>query len=169
MLARGHATEGIGDRIGLREERAQPVVSDPEETPWLTGSSSSARADWKVPEHWVHERSDLLREIRFGERHPPDSISLGDHLVYHAVGDGRLIAIMTVTSSEARYDAAREWEKQWPLVLDVKPTLRVGRVSTGPPTSVLGLNDDLRHQSFVPLTDTQYDAAVAALRGSGAR
>jgi hypothetical protein len=111
-------------------------------------------ADWK-PEHWVLKRSDLLREIRFGERHPPNPIRLGDHLIYHAVGDARLIAVMKVISSEARYDAAREWEKQWPLVLDVKPVLRVGRVSRGPPTSILRLKDDLRHQSFVPLTNSQ--------------
>lgn len=127
------------------------------------------KSDWKVPEHWVLERSDLLREIRFGERHPPDRIALGDHLVYHAVGDGRLIAVMRVTSAEARYDATKEWEKQWPLVLDVKPVLRVGRVSKGAPTSILQLKSDLRHQSFVPLTDVQYEAAVAALRASGAR
>ena len=127
------------------------------------------KADWKVPEHWVLERSDLLKEIRFGERHPPDPIRSGDQLVYHAVGSGQLIAVMTVASPEVRYDAAQKWERQWPLVLEVKPMLRVGRVSQGPPTSVLRLKDDLRHQSFLPLTNARYETAVAALRDCGAR
>jgi hypothetical protein len=84
------------------------------------------------------ERSDLLKEIRFGERHPPTPIRRGDHLVYHAVGDRRLIAVVEVVSDEPRHDATVEWEKQWPLVLDVRPVHKVGRVSQGPLTSTLG-------------------------------
>lgn len=127
------------------------------------------KADWPVSEHWVMERSDLLREVRFGERHPPTPIARGDHLVYHAVGARKLIAIVDVRSDEPRYDARVEWEKQWPLVLDVAVVLKVGRVSTGPPTSALGLTDHFAHQSFLPLTPGQYDTALDLLKQAGAR
>lgn len=127
------------------------------------------KADWPVSEHWVMERSDLLREIRFGERHPPSPIRRGDRLVYHAVGSQRLIAVVEVLSEEPRHDATLEWERQWPLVLDVRPVLKIGRVSQGPPTSVLHLAEDFAHQSFLPLKPKQFDAAVQALRAAGAR
>ena len=115
------------------------------------------------------ERSDLLREVRFGERHPPTPIRRGDHLVYHAVGHRRLIAVVEVVSDDARYDVALEWERQWPLVLDIRVVLKIGRVSRGPLTSTLGLSDDFAHQSFLPLSAANYDRAVQALRGAGAR
>jgi hypothetical protein len=127
------------------------------------------KADWPVSEHWVMERSDLLREVRFGERHPPTPIARGDHLVYHAVGHRRLIAVVEVLSDEPRYDASVEWERQWPLVLDIRVTLKVGRVSRGPMTSSLGLTEDFSHQSFLPLKTDEYDAAVRLLRAAGAR
>jgi hypothetical protein len=120
------------------------------------------KADWRVPEHWATERSDLLSEVRFGERHPPTPIAKDDHLVYHASGDRRLIAIVEVTSDEPRHDVSKEWEQQWPIVLDIRPVMRVGRVSRGPSTDVLQLSDDLMHESFVPLNPTQYRAAVDA-------
>ena len=127
------------------------------------------KADWQVSEHWVMERSDLLREIRFSERNAPTPIQRRDHLVYHAVGHQRLIAVVVVVSEQARYDATLEWEKQWPLVLDVQPVLKVGRVSQGPLTSTLGLRQDLAHQSFLPLRQPEYERAVEALRAAGAR
>jgi len=83
--------------------------------------------------------------------------------------DSRLIAIVEVAVSEPRYDASKEWEKQWPLVLEVKPVLRVGRVSKGPPTSILQLDSSLMQQSFVPLTPQQYKTALAALRSASRR
>jgi hypothetical protein len=121
-----------------------------------------------VPEHWAAERSDLLSEVRFGERHPPTPIAKDDHLVYHASGDRRPIAIVEVTSDEPRHDVSKEWEQQWPIVLDIRPVMRVGRVSRGPSTDVLQLSDDLMHESFVPLNPTQYRAAVDALKAAGA-
>jgi hypothetical protein len=127
------------------------------------------KVDWQVSEHWVMERSDLLKEIRFGDRHPPTPIRRGDHLVYHAVGHQRLIAVVEVLSDEARHDATVEWEKQWPLVLDVRPVLKIGRISQGPSTSSLGLRDDFAHQSFLPLTESQYENALRLLRAAGAR
>jgi hypothetical protein len=57
-------------------------------------------SDWPVSEHWVMERPDLLREVRFGEAHPPAPIRRGDHLLYHAVGARRLIAVVEVESDE---------------------------------------------------------------------
>lgn len=44
------------------------------------GALAEARRQGRLegPEHWVLERSDLLKEIRFGERHPPDPIRSGD-------------------------------------------------------------------------------------------
>jgi len=126
-------------------------------------------ADWPVGEYWVMERSDLLREIRFGERHPPTPIRRGDHLVYHAVVDRRLIGVVEVCSDEARYDTSVEWERAWPLVLDVSVVLKVGRVSQGPSTSELDLSDAFAHQSFLPLTPAQYEHAVRLLRAAGAR
>jgi hypothetical protein len=122
-----------------------------------------------MSEHWVMERSDLLKEVRFGERHPPTPIKQGDHLVYHAVGDRKLIAVVEVRSDEPRYDASLEWERQWPFVLDVAVVLKIGRVSLGPPTSVLGMTDDFAHQSFLRLGSAQYQTAVRALRAAGAR
>jgi hypothetical protein len=127
------------------------------------------KADWPVEEHWVMKRSDLLKQVRFGERHPPTPIRLGDHLVYHAVGQRRLIGVVEVLSHEARHDASVEWERQWPWVLDVAVLMKVGRVSQGPATSQLGLTDDFSHQSFLPLTPAQYEDAVRALRAAGAR
>jgi hypothetical protein len=125
-------------------------------------------ADWLVPEHWVHERSDLLTEVRFGKRHPPDGISLGDHLVYHAVVDRRLIAVVEVLSADPRYDIAKEWEKRWPFVLDIRPLLKVGRVSEGPSTDILNLADSLFHESFLRLKPETYAVALKALKASGA-
>lgn len=125
-------------------------------------------ADWPVSEHWVMERSDLLKEIRFGESHPPTPIRAGDHLVYHAVGHRRIIAVAEVKSDEPRYDATVDWERRWPLVLDIRLVLRVGRVSRGPLTSSLGLTESFAHQSFLPLKPTQYDEAVRLLRAAGA-
>jgi hypothetical protein len=113
-------------------------------------------------------RSDLLTQVRFSEVHAPTPISRGDHLVYHAVGDRRIIAAVEVQSEVARYDATREWERQWPLVLDVRPLLKVGRVSQSPPTDVVGVKDDFAHQSFLPLTPVHYEAALDALRAAGA-
>ena len=59
---------------------------------------------------------------------------------------------------------SKEWERWWPLVLDVKTLLRVGRVSRAPSTTALGLNENLAHQSYVPLTKGQYQLAAEALR-----
>ena len=63
---------------------------------------------------------------------------------------------------------SKEWERRWPLVLDVKTLLRVGRVSRAPSTSALGLDENLAHQSYVPLTKQQYELAAEALRRAGA-
>jgi hypothetical protein len=127
------------------------------------------KSDWPVSEHWVMDRSDLLKEIRFSERHAPTPISQGDHLVYHAVGARRLIAVVEVRAEQPRYDATVEWERQWPLVLDVAVVLKVGRVSVGPPTDALGLAAEFAHESFLPLTPAQYDKAVDLLKAAGAR
>lgn len=134
-------------------------------TPWL---KLVGAADWPVPEHWVAQRSDLLHEVRFGRTHPPEAIALGDHLVYHAVGDRRLIAIVEVTDAEAR-DLPRTGEERWPLVRAVRPVMKIGRVSQAPSTDILNLPDDLRNQSFVKLGRPQYEQASAALRAAGAR
>lgn len=86
---------------------------------WLKLIGTSER---NAPEAWVIERKDLLRESRFSERNPPDPISRGDRLVYHAVGWQRLIAIVEVLDDEPTRDPApSEWEKQWPLILRVRP------------------------------------------------
>lgn len=125
--------------------------------------------DWPVREHWVMERSDLLRSIRFGEAHPPTPIRRGDHLVYHAVLHRRLIAIVEVVSDEARYEPGPDWERRWPWNLDVVTVRKVGRVSQGPDTALLGLTDDFAHQSFLPLTRQQYERAVQLLAAAGGR
>lgn len=125
--------------------------------------------NWRVGEHWVKERSDLLREIRFGDAHPPTPIRQGDHLAYHAVGDRRLIAVVEVRSAKARYDTSDELERPWPWILDVRVLLKVGRVSQGPSTDLLGLTDDFAYQSFLRLAPAQYEHAVQALREAGAR
>jgi hypothetical protein len=126
-------------------------------------------SDWQLEDPWVAQRRDLLREVRFGELHPPDPISRGDRLVYHAVGKQRFIAVMEVRDDEPVRDPQPvEWEKRWPLILHVRPLLRVSRVSDGPLTSSLGELPDRTHQGFVPLADAQLSLAERLLREHGA-
>lgn len=126
-------------------------------------------AERNAPDAWTIERKDLLRESRFSERNPPDPISRGDRLVYHAVGWQRLIAIVEVLDDEPTRDPApSEWEKQWPLILRVRPLIKVRRISAAPSTHVLGDLYDLAHKGFVPLTPPQLTKAEEALRGVGA-
>jgi hypothetical protein len=125
-------------------------------------------ADWKLPELWAIERRDLLREARFSELHPPDPSSRGDHLVYHAVGYQRIVAVVEVLDDEPSLDPhPSEWEKKWPLILRVQPLLRISRVSAGPLSSSLGELPDRSHQGFVPLTEAQLRLAEAQLQGAG--
>jgi hypothetical protein len=126
--------------------------------------------DWQLDEAWTAGRGDLLREVRFSEAHPPDPISRGDRLVYHAVGDQRIVAIVEVLDDDPTVDSHPvDWEKRWPLIVRVRPLLRVSRVSQAPATSVLGSVPDRAHQSFVPLTDEQLTLAEKNLQSSGAR
>jgi hypothetical protein len=118
-------------------------------------------SDFIVSENWAFERPDLLTIVRFGDAHPPTPIARGDHLVFHAVGHQRLVAVVEVLDDEARLDPApKEWEKRWPLMLRVKPLLKVRKVSKAPPTAALGALPDLAHQSFLPLTLPQLDLAT---------
>jgi hypothetical protein len=127
------------------------------------------RTDWHLPDAWVGERKDLLREVRFSEVHPPDSISRGDRLVYHAVGHQRIVAIVEVADNEPCRDPhPSEWEKQWPLILAVRPLLRVSRVSRAPASSSIPELPDRTHQGFVPLTSAQLETAEQLLRNAGA-
>jgi hypothetical protein len=125
-------------------------------------------SQWQLPEAWGIERKDLLREVRFSELHPPESISRRDRLVYHAVGHQRIVALVEVLDDEASLDPhPSEWEKQWPLILHVRPLVRIARVSWAPPTSSLGQLPDLVHQGFVPLTDAQLQTAERLLANAG--
>lgn len=124
--------------------------------------------DNELPEPWAIERKDLLSKVRFSEIHPPDPISKGDHLVYHAVGHARMLAIVDVLDDQPTVDPAPfEWEKQWPLCLRVRPLLKIGRISQCPATAMLG-ELYLSHQGFVPLTDPQLAKAKKLLLASGA-
>ena len=79
-------------------------------------------SDFIVPDNWAFERPDLLKIVRFGEAHPPTPIGRGDHLVFHAVGHQRIVAVVEVLDAEAKLDPApKEWEKRWPLMLRSKP------------------------------------------------
>lgn len=114
------------------------------------------RSYWQLPEVWAGDRDDLLREVRFSEVHPPDPISRGDRLVYHAVGHQRLVAVVEVVAYEPLVDEhPSEWEKQWPLILPIRPLVRVSRVSKSPASNLLGDLPDRTHQGFVPLKDEQ--------------
>ena len=125
-------------------------------------------SDWQLPDAWAVERKDLLREIRFSELQPPDPISRGDRLVHHAVGHQKLVAVVEVLDDEASLDPhPNEWEKQWPLILRVRPLARDTRVSLSPPTSVLGALPDLAHKGFVPLVDAQLQLAEQAIAAAG--
>lgn len=128
------------------------------------------RSDWRLPDAWAIERKELLREVRFSETHPPDPIVRGDRLVYHAVVDCHLIAIVEVVDDEATRDPhPPEWAKQWPLIRQVRPIVRVSRVSQGPATGALGDVPDLMHQGFVPLSAAQLQTAEKLLTMSGAQ
>jgi hypothetical protein len=136
-------------------------------TAWLKLIGTS---DWRVPDAWAIERKELLGEVRVSERHPPDPVQRGDQLVYHAVGDRQIIAIVEVRDDEASRDPhPPEWAKQWPLIRKVRPILRVPRVSQGPSTDDLGELPDLMHQGFVPLTREQLQTAERLLTRAGAR
>jgi hypothetical protein len=127
-------------------------------------------SNWRVPDASAIERKELLSEVRFGETHPPDPVQRGDHLVYHAVGDRRIIAIVEVRDDEASRDPhPPEWAKQWPLIRKVRSILRVPRVSEGPSTDGLGELPDLMHQGFVPLKPEQFQTAQQLLIRAGAR
>jgi hypothetical protein len=124
--------------------------------------------DFIVPDNWAFERPDLLKIVRFGETHPPTPISRGDHLVFHAVGHQRLVAVVEVLDDEAQLDPApQEWEKRWPLMLGVKALVKVRKVSQAPPTASLGPLPDLAHQSFLPLTPAQLEAATKLITKAG--
>jgi hypothetical protein len=121
-------------------------------------------SDMHLPEHWAMDLPFLLREVRFGTTSPPDPISRGDVLVYHAVGHQRLLAVVEVLDDEPTLDPAPlEWEKRWPLILRVRTIVKVGRVSKGPASISLGPLPDLAHKSFVPLTPAQLTKARSLL------
>jgi len=52
-----------------------------------------------------------------------------------------LIGIVKVTSEKPRYEPESLGEEQWPHVLDVVPIVKVGRVSRGPSTDLLGITE----------------------------
>ena len=125
--------------------------------------------DRTLPESWAIDRKDLLREVRLSEIHPPDPIHRGDRLVYHAVGHHRIVALVEVLDDEPKLDPApTEWEKQWPLILRVRPILKVGRISKAPATNLLGELYNLAHQGFVPLTAQQFERAEPLLKQAAA-
>jgi hypothetical protein len=121
-------------------------------------------ADFVLSENWALDRPDLLRIVRFGEVHPPTPISRGDQLVFHAVGHKRIVALVEVLDEVAKLDPApKEWEKRWPLMRQVRPLIKVRRVSKGPLTAALGELPELAHQSYVPLTASQLKTATDLL------
>lgn len=125
------------------------------------------RSDWRLPDAWAIERRELLGEVRFSELHPPDPIQRGDQLVYHAVVDRRIIAV--VDDEASRDPHPPEWAKQWPLIRKVRPVQRVPRVSQGPSTDGLGELADLMYQGYVPLAPSQLRIAKELLMRAGAR
>lgn len=127
-------------------------------------------SDFIVPDKWAFERPDLLKIVRFGEAHPPAPIRRGDHLVFHAVGHQRIVAVVEVLDDEAKLDPApKEWEKRWPLMLRVKTLVKVRRVAQAPPTAALGPLPDLAHQSFLPLTPAQLESATQLITKAGSQ
>jgi hypothetical protein len=126
-------------------------------------------SEWQLPDAWGIDRKDLLREVRFSELHAPDPISRGDRLVYLAVGHKKIVALVEVLDDEASLDPHPSgWEKQWPLIIRVRPLARVARVSNAPATSSLGPIPDLAHMGFVPLKDAQLELAEHVLLAAGA-
>lgn len=126
-------------------------------------------SDFVLSENWALDRPDLLKIVRFGEVHPPTPIFRRDRLVFHAVGHHRLVAVVEVLDDEATLDPApKEWEKRWPLMLRIKPLVKVRKVSTGPLTSALGALPDLAHQSYLPLTSAQLKRATDLLEQAAA-
>jgi hypothetical protein len=125
--------------------------------------------DFLLPENWAFERPELLKLGRFGEVHPPTPIARGDQLVFHAVGHQRIVALVEVLDDQATIDPApQDWEKRWPLMLRVRPRVKVRRVSKAPPTAALGELPDLAHQSYVPLTVVQLKTATELLEQAAA-
>jgi hypothetical protein len=124
-------------------------------------------ADFLIPENWTFERPELLKVVRFGVVHPPTPIARGDRLVFHAGGHQRIVAVVEVLDDDATLDPApKDWEKRWPLLLRVKPPVKVRRVSKAPATGALGELPDLAHQSYVPLTPTQLETANTLLENA---
>jgi hypothetical protein len=119
-------------------------------------------ADWPMADAWLHDRQELLTQARFAD--PPGDISKGDRLVYYAVGWQRFFAIAAVRS-DTPYEAVHnpEWEARWPWVLDVVLEKKVMRISSAPSSLELGDLPDLRHKSYVPLTDGQLAKAKKLL------
>ena len=105
---------------------------------WLKPFGESKR---RIGPDWTNEfLRDPTRSLVLmtgpAERHRPPSMRPDDHVVLHAVGHGRVIAVGRILSGPAwSPDAETGWDPQrWPWIYNCQVDTWVPLVNHGPPT-----------------------------------
>jgi hypothetical protein len=119
----------------------------------------------RVPDRWDSERDGLLRRaVAFPQK--PD-VQPGDGIVMYASGTGLFFA-----AAEATSYPYKEGDSDWPWHVDVEIVASVNFVRHGIPLETIAVdgrehNVRIRRRSHVNLTNTEFEAAVDALRRAG--
>lgn len=107
-----------------------------------------------LPDDWVEQRPNLLREWPLlGGRYQP-GIKDGDHLLYHAAGHKKLLGVARAKGSAA--DADRSLSVQMYVAI---PLLRFA-----PPWEILDVKPErLQGHRAITLEDEEYERGLQAL------
>ena len=117
-----------------------------------------------LPDGWVEERGDLLREIRFPKQ--PKDLRSGDHLVYYAAGHRRLFAVVRATQhgNNLAFEPGHG-QSRWPYLLRVQCLQQIPAISDAPDWKLLGLpSTAVQQRTYRELTAEQYALACEAIR-----
>ena len=129
-------------------------------------------SDMPMPNHPWGRRNDAEDEVRFPSRPAPVGISLGDELVYYAVGGyKRVFATARVESTPTLGDIPPNdvVAKRWPYIAKVslRPDTKLEYVSSGPTLTDIapGLQEKVGHGvSHFEIGHTEFTRAVQLLQ-----
>ena len=115
---------------------------------WLAAVGSGERP---LPDAWVKERPDLLTAWPLeGGRYQP-GIQNGDHLIYYAAKEKKLIAVARAAGSAASTDTA----------LSIQMYLAIPLIKWAPSWEVLGKpSGSITGTRAITLTDDEYETGL---------
>lgn len=136
---------------------------------WIKSWGQGAR-ERQVRDDWKNEASGLLvNAVTFGPKERRPSVGTGDGVVYYAAGWQLLFAAGLVTSYAYLFEAEGETPWPWRVNVELDDDYTREFIHDGVRLDVLNVGGRdfrtlMRRRSHLKLRDTEYQAALDALR-----